>query len=73
MKKFGFAIAAAAILGVISVSLLLAPTPVQAQKKLFSQGLIEELQKIGAPPPAPAPAKAAPAKAPAKMKDDKKK
>jgi hypothetical protein len=69
MRKFGFVFAAAAVLGVISASLLIAPA--QAQQKTLWQGWVDELQKIGAPPPPPA--KAPPPAAPAKMKDDKKK
>jgi hypothetical protein len=68
MRKFGFLIAAAAVLGVISIAFVLAPA--QAQQKRLSQGFIEELQKIGAPPP---PAKAPAAPAAAKMKEEKKK
>lgn len=73
MRKLSFVLAAATVLGAIAASFLLSPTPVQAQQKKLWHGWVEELQRIGAPPPPPAvPAKAAPARAPAKMKGDKK-
>jgi hypothetical protein len=57
MKKVGLVMAAAVALGVLSVSLTQAP----AQAKRLSEGFIEELRKIGAPPAAAA-KKATPAK-----------
>jgi len=69
MRKIGFVHAAAVLLGVISLALLLAPVQAQEGKRLW-QGWIEEIQKIGAPPPPPA--KATPPARPAKMKEEKK-
>jgi hypothetical protein len=66
MKKLGFVFAAAtglAALVFLASAQAQAPAP---QGKRLSQGFIEELRKIGAPPPAPAkaePAKPAPKKA----------
>ena len=68
MKKLGLAFAAAVALCAVSV-LLASQT---AQSKTLREGFIEELRKIGAPPPAPAkaaPAKPAPAKPAAKKEE----
>ena len=65
MKKLGL-VFAAATLAATSIFLASAQAQAPAPQKRLWQGFIEELRKIGAPPPAPAkaaPAKAAPKKA----------
>jgi hypothetical protein len=71
MKKLGLVFAVVMALAVTTIFLASAQAQAPAQGKRLWQGFVEELQKIGAPPPAPA--KAAPAKpAPAKKAAPKK-
>jgi hypothetical protein len=62
MKKLSLVVAAAAGLAATSILLVSAQAQAPAQGLTLWQGFVQELRKIGAPPPAPAPAKATPAK-----------
>ena len=66
MKKLSLVVAAAAGLAATSILLVSAQAQAPAQGLTLWQGFVQELRKIGAPPPAPAkatPAKPAPKKA----------